>query len=163
MSPDTTHDLYGFFRLSRIFQGNQVIQQPEFQVNPGDSFRLFCEFDATEDHVFGKGSDDEMCMSQLWYYPRKFILWGRFKWACPYDIPLPGCIGKYQEPLSLASEEELGRIFGQSPDGMCGVTDEPTNFEEVGNVASGFFLFEWMQFMWLLLMRFFGIKIIDLA
>jgi Copper type II ascorbate-dependent monooxygenase, N-terminal domain/DOMON domain/Copper type II ascorbate-dependent monooxygenase, C-terminal domain len=42
-------------------QGNQAIQQPEYQILPGDSFNTRCFFDAT-DETWGLGSQNEMCI-----------------------------------------------------------------------------------------------------
>ena len=105
-------------------QGNHVIQQPEYQVRPGDSFRVFCEYDSSPDVVFGKASSEEMCLAALTYYPRKKTFNDRLPWVCPYGVPLPLCHSSYNGPQALESEAELGRIFGQS-DGVCAVTQEP--------------------------------------
>jgi len=108
-------------------QGNHVLQQPnyKYQILPGDSFRLICEYNSGPEHVFGMGSDDEMCMARLYYYPRK-KLFDKFAWICPYGVPLPACQSSYEEPRSLTSEDELGRIFGQS-DGICTATQGTTS------------------------------------
>jgi hypothetical protein len=48
-------------------QGSQVIQQPEFQILPGDSFSTRCVYDATEER-WGPGSHDEMCIRSVLNY-----------------------------------------------------------------------------------------------
>jgi hypothetical protein len=104
-------------------QGNQLVQGEPFQILPGDELKVTCEYKSNDSRVFGLASQEEMCMSQILYYPRKRMLQDRATWACvyappsaPFEIP---CSTQH-ENRTLSSEEDMGRTFGQSrSDGVC--------------------------------------------
>lgn len=90
-------------------QGSFQVQQSEFKVQPGDSFRTTCYYrDGTE---FGSSSQEEMCIAFLMYYPVKQF--SGYPWVCAFDIPIPIC----EEELSIKNFldlDELERVFGSA-------------------------------------------------
>jgi Copper type II ascorbate-dependent monooxygenase, C-terminal domain len=103
-------------------QGSFLVQQTNFQVQPGDSFRTTCYYrDGT---AFGMSSQEEMCIAFYLYYPARqldFGAFGSFPWFCAYGIDeLPVC-NEEMEVTALTSVEDLGRTFGTSP-GTCSAT-----------------------------------------
>jgi hypothetical protein len=97
-------------------QGTFAVQQQDYQIFPGDSFRTTCYYrDGT---AFGLSSQEEMCIAFLLYYPAKqldFGEFGTFPWFCTHGIEeLPVCKEEL-EFMSLTSEEGLGRMFGSAP------------------------------------------------
>lgn len=52
------HLSFDFFDVNQ--QGN--IQQKQYQILPGDSFRTVCYYKSGDEQVWGIGSRDEMCM-----------------------------------------------------------------------------------------------------
>jgi hypothetical protein len=94
-------------------QGSFKVQQDQYQILPGDSFRTTCYYrDGTK---FGYSSSEEMCVAFLMYYPAKRIdvgIFGSFPWSCVYGIDsLPVCKEEL-EFETLESVEDLGRRFG---------------------------------------------------
>ena len=106
--------------------GSDTVVQEAFVVEPGDSFRTSCYYETNDDTRFGIGSQEEMCIAFLVYYPRvKMQLFGGFvqlPWVCGHDIPLEHCEATYEKDI-LASSAELGRTFG-IPVGECPVVDQ---------------------------------------
>jgi len=98
-----------FFNFQQ--QGNQAVQQMPFQVEPGDGFRMTCTYDTNEDTVFGRASQQEMCIAFIMYYPRRNI---GLPWTCGAGIPVPACEALY-ESESLSS---IPRTFG-TPMSTC--------------------------------------------
>jgi hypothetical protein len=126
--------------------GNAAILQDPFVVQPGDSFKTSCYFNApTEDTVFGKSSSEEMCMAFLYYYPRvqiavpisEFIegVEGTFEfpWMCGYDIGVSFCETTHKQE-NLSDSEEVGRLFGIEND-QCS-SDEPSPSEDDSDDSS---------------------------
>lgn len=76
----TVNDADGSFktlanRVDYWDAGYQVITKADFKISPGDSLHTHCYFDtslASADVPFGTGSEQEMCMDFLIYYPRQF-------------------------------------------------------------------------------------------
>ena len=106
-------------------QGNQPVQQKPFEVLPGDSFRTVCQYESTEGTVFGRGSEDEMCMNFLMYYPRQKAL--NFPWICAYKIGFLPCESEHSERVLEAPEV----TFGQPVD-----TCAPRNTIPAGTVSA---------------------------
>ena len=48
-------------------QGFTAVVQPPFELQPGDSFRTVCDYNANNSTVWGLGSQDEMCIAFLYY------------------------------------------------------------------------------------------------
>lgn len=96
------------------------VREEPYQLLPGDSFRTNCYYKGGRDSVFGLGSRDEMCISFLYYYPRKTISIptpdGNF--TLPYmcglglDFMENACNAQYTAEV-LESEAGLDRQFGK--------------------------------------------------
>ena len=91
-----------FFNFSGLFR----VQQDSFQLQAGDSFRTTCYYE--DGTVFKEGSDDEMCIGYLMYYPAKKF--SGFPFICPYPGQFP-CAEEY-ESSDLSDYSGLGREFG---------------------------------------------------
>lgn len=123
--------------------GNAAVQQDPFVVQPGDSFRTSCYFNANEDTVFGLSSQEEMCMAFLYYYPRvtvpvpmsDFVESAEgtidFPWMCGYEIGASVCETTYKSD-SLSDEQELERAFGSKAD-QCSDSSSSSDDESGGN------------------------------
>jgi dopamine beta-monooxygenase len=103
--------------------GYRVPQKP-FQVKPGDSFDVICYYNEgtfCDNRTFGLGSNEEMCIVALWYYPRL----PDFAGICGAEIDelAPGCSGNYTY-TKLEDASEIGRTFGTTSN-VC-VADENT-------------------------------------
>jgi hypothetical protein len=120
--------------------GNAAILQDPFVVQPDDSFRTSCYYNApTEDTAFGLASSEEMCLAVLYYYPRvqlavpmsEFVEGAEgtidFPWMCGYDLGVSFCEASYKKE-SLSDLEEVGRSFGIKND-QCS-SDESSSSEE---------------------------------
>eukprot|EP00545_Synedropsis_sp_CCMP1620_P013501 CAMPEP_0119023262 /NCGR_PEP_ID=MMETSP1176-20130426/29606_1 /TAXON_ID=265551 /ORGANISM="Synedropsis recta cf, Strain CCMP1620" /LENGTH=578 /DNA_ID=CAMNT_0006978305 /DNA_START=45 /DNA_END=1778 /DNA_ORIENTATION=- len=91
-------------------QGNLAVVQEPFQLQPGDAFRTTCNFDAKNGEVFGLGSEEEMCIAFLYYFPRQDSL---LFCGLGSGQDLPGCESEY---TTVAAEfSEFGRSFGPAP------------------------------------------------
>ena len=119
--------------------GNAPVHQEPFQILPGDSFRTSCYYRGKSDTTFGISSREEMCISFLYYYPRKSVtVWGQeFPWICAYDLDiLPACSTSYSQSF-LKDEKQMNREFGEllpqclSDSNVVGEKQEPgvTPFE----------------------------------
>jgi hypothetical protein len=100
--------------------------QESYQVLPGDSFRTTCYY---KDGVkFGIGSDDEMCIAFILYYPARDLL--SMPWICPHGVPDygSGCVTELQQG-DLDSVDELGRSFGASSGECVATTDTVSSTE----------------------------------
>ncbi|KAL3942336.1 MAG: hypothetical protein SGARI_000303 [Bacillariaceae sp.] len=104
-------------------QGSFKVQQNEYVIEAGDSFKTTCFYRAPDGTAttFGEGSQQEMCMAFLLYYPAKkisFGSFGAFPWSCYYGIEqLPVC-KEQLEFRSLTSDADLARAFG-TPSTEC--------------------------------------------
>jgi len=87
-----------------------VRQQP-YTVRRGDSFHTTCYFETNEDTVYGLGSQDEMCMTFLYYFPKQQNLL-----YCGPEGP-PSCDADYASK-TLDPASDYDRVFGgsSSPD-----------------------------------------------
>lgn len=87
--------------------GLNLVRQKPYTVKPGDSFAVTCYYDSDENTVFGLGSQDEMCMNFIWYYPKIPTLV-----VCGPGVPwIPNCYGAFEQSL-LSEDTEYNRIFG---------------------------------------------------
>jgi hypothetical protein len=96
-------------------QGSLRVQQDTFQINAGDGFRTTCYY--RDGGQFGTSSQEEMCIAFLLYYPAKTLGFGgqQYPWSCVYGIGVSIC-NEVLEEATLASENELGRLFGKPAD-----------------------------------------------
>jgi hypothetical protein len=132
-------------------QGSLRVQQDTFQIEAGDGFRTTCYY--RDGGQFGISSQQEMCIVFLLYYPAKTVGFGvqQYPWNCAYGIDLSIC-NEVLDEAKLASEDELGRLFGKSAD-VCtswwasgaaepspglSPTDTPISPTEVSESASMF-------------------------
>ncbi|KAL3782149.1 hypothetical protein ACHAW5_010250 [Stephanodiscus triporus] len=125
-------DVYDFDQ-----QGSFQTPQEAYQLLPGDSFRTTCYY--KDGSKFGIGSEDEMCIAFIWYYPARSLL--GMPWICPHGIPDygTGCSTEL-EFVDLDSDDDLGRSFGVSS-GECAAkptVDTSTIDSTSGLVAAAF-------------------------
>jgi Copper type II ascorbate-dependent monooxygenase, N-terminal domain/DOMON domain/Copper type II ascorbate-dependent monooxygenase, C-terminal domain len=113
-------------------QGNYAIPQESFTILPGDSFRTVCNYNALNNETWGDGSENEMCISTIYYYPRQVFKseFGDVAFSCGIGMGaiLPACEASY-ETAPFQEERQLGRVFG-TPSTTCGaanVTSKPTS------------------------------------
>jgi hypothetical protein len=93
-------------------QGSQIVQQEPFEVQPGDSWRMQCNYRSSNDTVFGRSSEQEMCTAFIAYYPRQ-TLHGVIPWICGVGLPTPlSMCEASHETVLLESEADLNRTFG---------------------------------------------------
>jgi len=113
-------------------QGSFQPQQDAYQLQAGDKFRTTCYYkDGTE---FGLGSQEEMCIGFLLYYPAK--KYAGFPFGCPYPGRGP-CTEEYVS-TDLNDYEELGRTFGIGTPGLPVTSIEPpTPAPSNSNVNTG--------------------------
>ena len=101
--------------------GLHEVQQDTFTIKPGDSIRTSCSFNTTSSKKsveYGYGSQDEMCVSYMHYYPRQKFPLG----VCGVNWFFPACAATLTtEPIS-----EVERVFGVIPPvpGIDGTDDE---------------------------------------
>lgn len=97
---------------------NLALQQPPFEILPSDEFRTRCHFTA-KDEVWGLGSQDEMCISFLSYYPRQEV--ENFPYTCGVGFAdfFPECNAIYTSKV-YSSTDEFQHSFG----GAGGVSKE---------------------------------------
>lgn len=112
-------------------QGAYSVQQPPFQILPGDSFSTKCEY-LDSDTVFGSSSQEEMCMVFLSYYPRttRPLFGFEAPFVCGYDLPIPDCSAAY-EMMPLEGVSDLTRSFG-TPSDTCNEDGSGTSDGDVG-------------------------------
>jgi dopamine beta-monooxygenase len=113
-------------------QGNLAVQQPPFEIQPGDAFRTVCNYDTNENETWGFGSDNEMCMAFLYYYPRHVVpsQYGDLPFMCGVDMEdiLPDCVATHEITPDFAESRQLGREFGATSN-TC---DSPTTSQPNG-------------------------------
>lgn len=79
-----------------------------YKVRPGDSFKTTCYYKTDENRVFGTGSQDEMCIDFVWYYPKVLP---SFCGVRGFD---DGCTAFAKR--ATMTDSCLGRSFGVCPD-----------------------------------------------
>lgn len=86
--------------------------QGSYTIRAGDSFESRCYFDASKstgdsnEIVWGSGSQDEMCIVFMWYYPKRDDVR-----ACGYSGRDSPCAATYVTE-KFNDSRELGRVFG---------------------------------------------------
>jgi len=118
--------------------GGVAVRQSPFQVKSGDSFKVRCYYDSDQNKntLFGYGSQDEMCISFLWYYPAVPQFYG----LCGANIYFdPACNGTFAGQ-SLSGEEELGRVFGSELDSCVDRTETDSATTTSGSITLDLFL-----------------------
>jgi dopamine beta-monooxygenase len=100
-------------------QGDLAVVQAPFQIYPGDSFRTVCNYNAANTVQWGLGSQEEMCIAFLYYYPRVLVN-DSLPLMCGLGVGyyLPGCNATYSVTPDFNSEAQLDRTFGGEP-AMC--------------------------------------------
>ena len=89
-------------------------QESTYKILPGDSFTSSFFFENPDtSQQFGLGSQDEMAITSLRYYPQQKLL-GIIDIMCAYNIPIPSCHATYNH-TDLVNETELKRPFGAVP------------------------------------------------
>jgi Copper type II ascorbate-dependent monooxygenase, C-terminal domain len=104
-----------------------MIEEP-YELRPGDSFKTSCMYNnQDEKKVFGKGSQDEMCIHLIQYYPRRHV--GTSPFICgpgmPMDNPVE-CEGTYtrvEENQVIQNSLDFVRPFGV-PASVCHFLEE---------------------------------------
>ena len=87
-------------------QGSFNAQQQPYQLEAGDSFRTTCYY--KDGKRFAEGSEEEMCIAFLLYYPiKKFA---GYPFVCPYPGQFP-CSEEYVS-TDLSGYDGLERTFG---------------------------------------------------
>lgn len=108
-------------------QADFAVVQAPFQMNPGDAIRTVCTYNSANDVLWGMGSDQEMCISLLYYYPRVTTEDG-FPIICGLGVgeALLGCEATYNLTMDTSDlEEMLGRTFGGSPSSLsCSILND---------------------------------------
>lgn len=123
-------------------QGAYTVQQPPFEVLPGDSFRTTCQYEVNDDTVFGRSTQEEMCIAFLTYYPRiaRPTPFGfDIPFICGYNLQLPNCASEWEQ-VDLGSKSELDRTFGSSSEtcqGEVNAGEENAGEENAGEESAG--------------------------
>eukprot|EP00980_Cylindrotheca_fusiformis_P011682 scaffold2770_cov104-Cylindrotheca_fusiformis.AAC.3 len=110
-----------FFQYDQ--SGNQVVQQDPYELLPGDGFKTVCYFEPKNDTIFGLSTQDEMCNSFVYYYP-KMYLFNAYPWSCFMGANSGTTFTSCDAAPSkrAISDTQMERMFGTSsaaPDGSC--------------------------------------------
>ena len=90
--------------------GALLVRQEPYKLRNGDSIRTTCYYDSNSSTTFGIGSQDEMCIAFLTYYPAQNSLFE----SCGVSLPFfPVCSVNYNNKM-LQDEKSIGRVFGSS-------------------------------------------------
>jgi hypothetical protein len=95
-------------------QGDLAVVQAPFQMNPGDSFRTVCNYNSTDNVMWGLASQEEMCIAFLYYYPRKLTS-DDLPIMCGVGVGdfLPSCEVTYSNTTrDFRTYDQLLRTFG---------------------------------------------------
>mmetsp|Transcript_31117 Transcript_31117/g.91096 ORF Transcript_31117/g.91096 Transcript_31117/m.91096 type:complete len:168 (+) Transcript_31117:842-1345(+) len=112
--------------------GLHEVQQGTFTIKPGDSIRTSCSFNTTSSKKgieYGYGSQDEMCVSYMHYYPKQKLPLG----VCGANWFFPACSATVTtEPIS-----EVERVFGVVPSipDIDGVDDTERSDKETSSAS----------------------------
>lgn len=111
-------------------QGGLMVAQRPFEVQPGDSFRTICSFDAEPGERWGLASSEEMCIAYLFYYPLQSIpiqdetgtTVAQLQPLCGvgFEEIIPGCGVDYFVTPDFNNVDQIDRFFGTS-NGVCGI------------------------------------------
>eukprot|EP00980_Cylindrotheca_fusiformis_P006235 scaffold1334_cov123-Cylindrotheca_fusiformis.AAC.5 len=110
-----------FFQYDQ--NGNQVVQQQPYQLFPGDGFKTVCYYEPKNDTMFGLSTQEEMCASFVYYYP-KMYLFNVYPWACFMGASSGTAFTSCDAAPSIRAlnDTQMERMFGTSsaaPDGSC--------------------------------------------
>jgi hypothetical protein len=102
-----------------------------FQMQRGDSFRTICYYDAHSSTKFGTGSEDEMCMAFVLYFPKQPME------TCGVSFHDEMCRVNYMGKKHLSSVEELNRVLGNNNE-ACRDSETFTfgNYEFEGEIVT---------------------------
>lgn len=97
-------------------QGDFLVVQEPFVVTPGDAFRTECNYNAANGTVWGLGTQNEMCIAFLFYYPRQ-LAFGVLPYICGVGIGaiVPGCEAAHNMTPNFSDFSQLQRSFGTAP------------------------------------------------
>jgi len=97
---------YWDFTQSGVF----LVRQEPYKLRIGDSIRTTCYYDSNSSTTFGYGSQDEMCIAFLTYYPAQISLLE----SCGINLPLvPVCSVNHSSKI-LLDDKSIGRVFGST-------------------------------------------------
>ena len=102
--------------------GAYLVPQDSYVLEPGDSMETECFYkDSTNGNVnFGLSSSDEMCITFLWYFPKRNLEF------CGFNIFFDNdCLGSYNRE-TLDDEGEIGRTFGIERQVTTSPTSDPS-------------------------------------
>jgi Copper type II ascorbate-dependent monooxygenase, C-terminal domain len=121
-----------FFLYSQM--GAQIMIEEPYELRAGDSFKTTCMYNnQDEERVFGKNSDDEMCLHLVTYYPRRHL--GSSPFICGPGMHFGDpqeCEGTYtrvQENEVIQNSLDFVRPFGV-PASVCHVMEEEPQEQE---------------------------------
>jgi Copper type II ascorbate-dependent monooxygenase, C-terminal domain len=120
-------------------QGGFLVQQPPFEIQPGDAFRTVCNYDVRNNETWGRGSENEMCMTFLFYYPRHVVPteYGDLPFICGIGLQdiLPDCGTTHEVTPDFTESRQLDRLFGTSSD-TCDCCDSLTPSDPTGSTGA---------------------------
>eukprot|EP00559_Dactyliosolen_fragilissimus_P006707 CAMPEP_0184867724 /NCGR_PEP_ID=MMETSP0580-20130426/27552_1 /TAXON_ID=1118495 /ORGANISM="Dactyliosolen fragilissimus" /LENGTH=578 /DNA_ID=CAMNT_0027368157 /DNA_START=70 /DNA_END=1803 /DNA_ORIENTATION=- len=87
--------------------GLSVPMQKQYKMKRGDYYRTTCYYESDQDTKFGLASNDEMCMTFLYYYPKQPAFFG-----CGIGQNFP--CGADWARNTLGSDNNFDREFGKS-------------------------------------------------
>ncbi|CAM9374178.1 unnamed protein product [Discosporangium mesarthrocarpum] len=115
---------YYDFRYSGAFPVNVV----DVTIERGDRFETDCYYETSDQKTFGLGSENEMCIDFLYYYPAQELPTGGY---CGFggtddNSEFTGdlCGGEMTGFSALPEDSDLGRTFGLDDGGVCEVLEE---------------------------------------
>eukprot|EP00293_Proteomonas_sulcata_P015087 CAMPEP_0184299412 /NCGR_PEP_ID=MMETSP1049-20130417/10038_1 /TAXON_ID=77928 /ORGANISM="Proteomonas sulcata, Strain CCMP704" /LENGTH=497 /DNA_ID=CAMNT_0026609845 /DNA_START=132 /DNA_END=1625 /DNA_ORIENTATION=+ len=131
---DTTKVDYWDFKAAGVH--SPITANNGFKPQKGDDFYIDCYFKTSSTGLsFGVGSNDEMCMEFISYWPKQ-----NFQQVADW-IPRESCVlaqacdscdptpfGNYLDNVGLSGDQDLGRAFDQTGDcrgGVVGTTTTP--------------------------------------
>lgn len=111
-------------------QGAYVVVQPPFDLQPGDAFRTTCNYNAPNGTTWGIGTQNEMCIAFLFYYPRQLYA-GNLPFICGIGTIIgtfePDCLADYNVTPNFTNVAQLQRSFGTAPQ-TCPTANDPSSF-----------------------------------
>ena len=112
--------------------GGPASQASPYQVHKGDSFRTICYYGSESETKFGFGSQDEMCITFILYYPKQYFP------ICGLGLEaFPPCNGSYDGGVHLSSQEDIGRVFAPTPSKLP--TADPSGSSTSNNIQFSVF------------------------
>ena len=116
-------------------QGNAAVPQQPFEIVPGDSFRTSCYYRVSSGTTFGLGSQEEMCIAFMFYYPRQLIF-NTFPWFCAHGLDdFEACNSPHEFEI-LSSEMAMGRYFGNASSTLFGCEDPAFQLQPTSTPSS---------------------------